>query len=81
MFLEDLWVSAKTPEKVVRKQLRVPRDIETTVEFVDSVGGECDDVVEWGDRSMELSEATKCRARVARLNCLVIGSADLQFLL
>ena len=79
VLLEDLWISGKTPERVVRKQLRVPRDIETIVEFVDGVDGEHDGMVEWDDRPMEPSEVTQYRALVARLNFLSIDRPDLQF--
>ena len=79
VLLGDSWVSGRTPDRVVRKQFRVPRDIEITIGFVGHVDVEQGAVVEWGDRPMEPSDATQYRARVARLNFLSIDRSDLQF--
>ena len=79
VLLEDLWVSERTPERLLRRQHKVPRDVETTVEFVDSVTPDDEQSVDWEDRLMAPSEATQYRAMVARLNFLSIDRPDLQF--
>ena len=81
LLFEDLWLSEMTPERVVKKQLRLPRDLATTTEVVDSVGleEERDAVVAWDDAPMEPSQATQYRALVARLNFLSLDRPDLQF--
>ena len=46
VLLEDLWVPGRTPDTVPCNQLKVLRDIETAVEFIDAVDSERGDAVE-----------------------------------
>ena len=66
--LEDLWRTGATPEKLLSRAFRTPKDISVEVIMeVDDVGGD----VPWEEKLMEKADATKLRAVVARLNFFI----------
>ena len=53
--LEDLWVSSRTPRRLLHRSLRRPRDIEIQVELHNI--DEHTEAVSWDDQPMEAMEA------------------------
>ena len=73
--MEDLVISALTPEKRVNKSLAKPRNVSVEV-YLDET--EVDDQ-KWLDSPMEPKEQSLYRAVTARINFLAMDRADLQF--
>ena len=74
--LEDLWIGDRTPERLLRRELRMPANLETRVELLavdEPANGDFD------DRPMEPHDASLYRAAVARTNFLAQDRCDLQF--
>ena len=75
--LEDLWVGGGARERLLRRSLRRPRDVEVDAELAEM--GEDDKQLSWEETLMCASQATHYRAVMARLNCLSTGRTDIQF--
>ena len=77
--IEDLWKNTRTPDRLVRRSFRNPRNIYDVVE-VDDVGTQEDSTpLAWEEREMSSRDATAYRAVTARLNFLSLDRPDLQF--
>ena len=74
--VEDLWVNGRTPERLLRRSFKRPRDVvvELELDAVDSgEAGTC-----WEDSPMKPCDATQYRAIAARLDFLSIDRPDIQ---
>ena len=74
--LEDLWIGDRTPEQLLRRELRMPANLETRIELLavdEPAKGDFD------DRPMEPQDASLYRAAVARTHFLAQDRCDLQF--
>ena len=73
---EDLWIGDRTPERLLRREPRMPANFETRVELLavdEPANGELDDC------PMEPQDASLYRAAVARTNFLAQDRCNLQF--
>ena len=74
--VEDLWLKASTPQRLIKRQFREPMDlevrIETGVDYEEKERG-------WMDEPMSSKDCSQYRAATARLNFLALDRPDIQY--
>lgn len=74
--VEDLWVKATTPERMLRRQFREPMDVEVRIE-TSVEHSSADDA--WGAKELGAEESSLYRAVTARLNFLSLDRPDVMY--
>ena len=74
--MEDLWIGSLTSERLIKRALKRPTNVEVEIEL-NAVDGE--EELTWEQTEMAPKEASLYRAITARLNFLAMDRADLQF--
>ena len=71
--LEDQWIDSRTHTRLIKRELREPRDIEVRIHLT---AEEKEEQLAWGDVELPAHEASQFRAASARLNSVALDRPD-----
>ena len=79
VLIDDLWTNSRTPDRLVRRSFKVPRNIDVVVEVANVETQSEGTALTWEEQEMSSRDATAYRAVTARLNFISPDRPDLQF--